>query len=158
MPSAEVEPVAIPSYDKLKMDDRKRSLANDADDLAPSRKRLVKDENGQAMRMDAEKEKDVEVCPSPCLVETRRCILNADPVQNYQKDAILRQMKEYKRRAKDAEEQFRELQERTKYHEDNLRSVNAFFDQAIDEVRVLILDLPPAPDASSTGMRPPRLV
>ena len=61
MPSAEVESVAIPSYDKLKMEDRKRSLANDVDDLAPSRKRLVKDENGQAMRMDAEKEKDVEV-------------------------------------------------------------------------------------------------
>ena len=47
------------------MEDRKRSLANDADDLAPSRKRLVKDENGQQMRMDAEKEKDVEVCILP---------------------------------------------------------------------------------------------
>lgn len=62
MPSAEVEPVAIPSYDKLKMEDRKRSLAHDGDDLAPRSKRLLKDENGQAMRMDAEKEKDVEVC------------------------------------------------------------------------------------------------
>ena len=79
---------------------------------------------------------------------------HADASQNYQKAAILRQMKEYKRRAKDAEEQFRELREKTKYHEDNLRTVNAFFDQVIDEVRVLILDLPPAPGASSTGMRP----
>jgi E3 ubiquitin-protein ligase BRE1 len=51
-----------PSIDiKVKMEDRKRSLANDADELAPSRKRVVKDENGQQMRMDAEKEKDVEV-------------------------------------------------------------------------------------------------
>ena len=44
------------------MEDRKRSLAADPEDLAPSRKRLIKDENGQQMRMDAEKEKDVEVC------------------------------------------------------------------------------------------------
>ena len=53
----------LPSFDatKVKMEDRKRSLANDADDLAPSRKRLVKDEHGQQMRMDPEKEKDVEV-------------------------------------------------------------------------------------------------
>lgn len=53
--------IAIPSFDKVKMEERKRSLANDVDDLAP-RKRQMKDENGQAMRMDAEKEKDVEVC------------------------------------------------------------------------------------------------
>lgn len=52
---------AIPSFDKVKMEERKRSLVLDVDELAPSRKRLVKDENGQAMRMDAEKEKDVEV-------------------------------------------------------------------------------------------------
>lgn len=56
---------SLPSYDTAKsgkMEDRKRSLAADAgDDLAPSRKRLVKDENGQAMRMDGEKERDVEV-------------------------------------------------------------------------------------------------
>jgi len=54
-------PVAIPSFDKVKMEERKRSLAPDVDDVTPSRKRLVKDENGQAMRMDADKEKDVEV-------------------------------------------------------------------------------------------------
>ena len=48
------------------MEDRKRSLAPDVDEsMAPSRKRLVKDENGQQMRMDAEKEKDVEVCNHP---------------------------------------------------------------------------------------------
>lgn len=58
-----------PSPAAAKMDDRKRALGPDAPDdlLAPSRKRLVKDENGQAMRMDAEKEKDIEVglVPSP---------------------------------------------------------------------------------------------
>ena len=44
------------------MEERKRSLATDADDVSSSRKRLAKDENGQPMRMDMEKEKDVEVC------------------------------------------------------------------------------------------------
>ncbi len=53
--------VALPSHDKLKMDERKRSLAVDADDLAPRARKLLKDENGQPMRMDAEKEKDLEV-------------------------------------------------------------------------------------------------
>ena len=65
MTSTQVPPAALPpSLDKpiVKMEDRKRSLAPDVDDAtAPSRKRLVKDENGQQMRMDAEKEKDVEV-------------------------------------------------------------------------------------------------
>ena len=61
MPAVQMQPVAVPSLDKVKMDDRKRSLVPDTDDLAPSRKRLLKDESGQAMRMDAEKEKDVEV-------------------------------------------------------------------------------------------------
>ena len=55
-------PVALPSFDiPVKMEDRKRSLAPDADDLAPNRKRVVKDEHGQQMRMEADKEKDVEV-------------------------------------------------------------------------------------------------
>lgn len=57
--------VSVSSHDKVTMDDRKRSLAvGDGDEIAPRSKRLVKDENGQAMRMDAEKEKDVEVCLS----------------------------------------------------------------------------------------------
>lgn len=50
----------LPSH-KFEMEDRKRSLAVDAEDIAPSRKR-VKDENGATMRMSDEKEKEVEVC------------------------------------------------------------------------------------------------
>ena len=62
MTTTQAPPAVLPSFDtKVKMEDRKRSLAPDADDMAPSRKRLAKDENGQPMRMDAEKEKDVEV-------------------------------------------------------------------------------------------------
>lgn len=62
------------SFVKVKMDERKRSLASDPDELQP-RKRTVKDENGQQMRMDAEKEKDIEVHPdiaAMSLVRARR--------------------------------------------------------------------------------------
>lgn len=57
---------ALPSLEKFEMEDRKRSLVVDADDVVPSRKR-VKDENGATMRMSDDKEKEVEVClyPSP---------------------------------------------------------------------------------------------
>ena len=63
MTTTQAVPAALPpSVDtKVKMEDRKRALAADVDDLAPSRKRLMKDEYGQQMRMDAEKEKDVDV-------------------------------------------------------------------------------------------------
>ena len=62
MTTAAARAVALPSFDvPVKMEDRKRSLVNETDDLAPSRKRMLKDENGQQMRMDAEKEKEVEV-------------------------------------------------------------------------------------------------
>ncbi len=63
MTTTQAPPAALPpSVDvKVKMEDRKRSLAADVDDLGPSQKRLRKDENGQQMRMDAEKEKEVEV-------------------------------------------------------------------------------------------------
>jgi E3 ubiquitin-protein ligase BRE1 len=63
MTAAQIQCAALPpSIDKIKMEDRKRSLVVDADDAAPSRKRLLKDEHGQQMRMDLDKEKDVEVC------------------------------------------------------------------------------------------------
>ena len=67
--------VALPSFDIVKMEDRKRSLAPDADDLVSSRKRVVKDEHGQQMRMDAEKEKDVEV---RCLPFPARALCGVD--------------------------------------------------------------------------------
>jgi len=76
MTTARGPPVVIPSFDKVKMEERKRSLVSDPDDHAPSRKRLVKDESGQAMRMDADKERDVEV-RQPFVAQT------TDPICTY---------------------------------------------------------------------------
>jgi E3 ubiquitin-protein ligase BRE1 len=52
---------AFSSHTKIEMEDRKRALISDVEDLAPSRKR-IKDENGATMKMDDDKEKQVEVC------------------------------------------------------------------------------------------------
>lgn len=61
LPVVALPPPPFDATIAVKMEDRKRSLANDAaEDAMPSRKR-ARDENGQMMRMDAEKEKDVEV-------------------------------------------------------------------------------------------------
>lgn len=59
MTTAAAPTLAVPSLDgKVKMEDRKRSLAPDADDAAPRPKRQ-RDEN---MRMSTENEAAVEVC------------------------------------------------------------------------------------------------
>ncbi|KAK3673561.1 E3 ubiquitin-protein ligase bre1 [Recurvomyces mirabilis] len=126
-------PAALPSFDKIKMDERKRSLAAvEADDLAPRPKRVVKDENGQAMRMDAEKERDVE---------------------NFQKDAIMRQMKDYKRQRNSLDEQLSEARAKARFHDDHLRILDAWFSQVLDELRVLARRLLPTPlhSAASTA-------
>ncbi|QIW98775.1 hypothetical protein AMS68_004293 [Peltaster fructicola] len=131
------------------MDDRKRSLAADADDYAPSRKRIAKDENGQQIRLDAEKEKDIEVCGS---VLTRQH--SAYRVQNYQKDAILRQMKAYKAEKKHYEELYAELNRKQTKHDDHLRAVDTWFAQLLDELRILAGDALPTPpqDSLSGGL------
>ena len=78
-------------------------------------------------------------------------------VQNYQKDAILRQMKEYKRQRKDFEDRVNELQKKCQHHDDHLRIIDAWFAQLLDEVRVLAQQMLPTPPPSASphsGMRP----
>ncbi|KAK5116766.1 hypothetical protein LTR62_007440 [Meristemomyces frigidus] len=113
------------------MDERKRSIAVvEPDDLAPRAKRLVKDENGQAMRMDAEKERDVE---------------------NWQKDAIHRQMKDYKRQRNLLEEELNEVKNKSRHHDDHLRIIDAWFAQLLDEVRVIARQSIATPPPSATS-------
>ncbi|KAF2766703.1 BRE1-domain-containing protein [Teratosphaeria nubilosa] len=130
MTTAQPAPLVTPSLSSLKMEERKRSLAVETEDLAAPRKRLVKDEHGQAMRMDAEKEKEIEY---------------------FQKDAILRQMKEYKRQQRIAEEQYTQLRDQCKHHDDHLRTIDAWFAQLLDEVRVIAGQSLPTPPPSATS-------
>ena len=65
-------------------------------------------------------------------------------------------MKEYKRQRKDFEEQVTDLQKKCQYHDDHLRTIDAWFAQLLDEVRVLasqMLPTPPPSASSHSGMR-----
>jgi E3 ubiquitin-protein ligase BRE1 len=72
----------------------------------------------------------------------------------------MRQMKEYKRQRKDFEVQVNELQKKCQHHDDHLRTIDAWFAQLLDEVRLLASStIPtPPPSASSTTGTPPILV
>lgn len=60
LPSTRTVPLS--SHDKLKMDDRKRSLgAVDNDESTPPSKRQATLSNGAVTKMDADKEKEIEV-------------------------------------------------------------------------------------------------
>ena len=50
-------------------------------------------------------------------------------MQAYQKDAILRQMREYKREKATLEAQLNEVESRSKHHDEELRTIDAWFDQ-----------------------------
>jgi E3 ubiquitin-protein ligase BRE1 len=63
-------------------------------------------------------------------------------VQIYQKNAILRQMKEYKREKQTLEELLKQVQKKAVYHDDHLRIIDAWFQQMIDEVKLMAGELP----------------
>ncbi|KAF1346640.1 BRE1 E3 ubiquitin ligase-domain-containing protein [Delphinella strobiligena] len=101
----------------IKMDDRKRSIAET--DEYPS-KRQATAVNGHVRMSDPDKEKDIE---------------------NFQKDAILRQMREYKRERNLYESQVSELTKRSQHHDDHLRVIDAWFTQLLDEIRIVVGDM-----------------
>lgn len=58
--------------------------------------------------------------------------------QKFQKDALLRQLSEYKRERKDLEGQISELRKKARDHDDHIRTIDGWMKQLIDEVKVLI--------------------
>ncbi|KAK6349591.1 hypothetical protein TWF696_005875 [Orbilia brochopaga] len=93
------------------MEDRKRPLNDAATDEVPPSKR-------QAMTNDEPQ--------------------TQEDVVNFQKEAIFRQMKSYKREKELSELRLEELQKRCTYHDDHLRVVDVWWDQLVDEVRLLV--------------------
>jgi len=70
-------------------------------------------------------------------------------------------MKEYKRQRKDFEDQYNALAKKCQYHDDHLRTIDAWFAQLLDEVRVLATQSLPTPPPTATptaGMPACRLV
>ncbi|KAH8794180.1 BRE1 E3 ubiquitin ligase-domain-containing protein [Hyaloscypha finlandica] len=103
------------------MEDRKRSAG---DDLAPPTKR-------QAVNGKASADADLPW---------------ASDLEKYQKDAILRQMREYKREKDTLESHLREVQKKSVDHDDHIRVINAWWDQLLDEVKLLVEDEIPSND------------
>lgn len=97
------------------MEDRKRPIA---DESAPPAKRQAVTVNGARSHADAD-------------------LPWKDDIEAFQKDAILRQMREFKREKNIVETQLAELEKRSKYHDDHLRTIDAWFDQLIDEIKLL---------------------
>ncbi|CAL3964664.1 hypothetical protein PZA11_002381 [Diplocarpon coronariae] len=114
-----------PSLIKIKMEDRKRSAG---DDLAPPTKR-------QAVNGKASVDADMPW---------------ASDLENYQKDAILRQMQEYKREKIALESQLRDIRKRSIDHDDHLRVVDTWWSQLLDEVKLLAQDEIPEVDNDAT--------
>jgi hypothetical protein len=130
----EARAVAPPSLDAVKMEDRKRPSGHD--DTAPPAKRQAVTANGARPHPDADMpwKDDIEVRPPDPLPPPLRCrflipCANPASTQAYQKDAILRQMREYKREKATIESQLNEMEFRSKHHDDHLRTIDAWFDQ-----------------------------
>ncbi|KAI9762349.1 MAG: prephenate dehydratase [Chaenotheca gracillima] len=105
------------------MEDRKRPATHIQDDSGPPLKRHASTVNG-ATRIDRDADMPWK-----------------DDLERFQKDAILRQMQEYKRERNDLEARLNEQKKRALYHDDHLRVIDAWWRQLLDEVKVLIGDV-----------------
>jgi E3 ubiquitin-protein ligase BRE1 len=101
------------------MEDRKRPVPHDvSDDSHPPYKR-------QAIQSSSKPQNSHAVPQSQ------------EDVIHFQKEAIWRQMQEYKRERNILESRVEELDKRSAYHDDHLRIVDAWWTQLLDEVRIL---------------------
>src|ERR1700753_1561379 len=64
-------------------------------------------------------------------------LMPASYKQRFQKDAIYRQMQEYKREKNTLEGQLKEMRKKARYHDDHLRIIDAWVQQVIDEVKLV---------------------
>ncbi|KAF2142934.1 uncharacterized protein K452DRAFT_317826 [Aplosporella prunicola CBS 121167] len=121
-----------PHFGKSKMEDRKRPAMADSSDTAPPPKRQATVSNGTRLAdLDPLQDRD-------------------RVMEEYTKDALIRQKNEYKRRKADLEERVADLEDRSKYHDDHLRIIDLWFTQLVDEVAVLANDrLPTQGDGSA---------
>lgn len=60
-------------------------------------------------------------------------------------------MKEYKREKKHYEDLYLDLNKKLTHHDDHLRTIDAWFAQLLDELRVLATDALPTPPPSATS-------
>ncbi|KAI9881338.1 MAG: E3 ubiquitin-protein ligase bre1 [Pleopsidium flavum] len=101
------------------MEERKRPAPHEHDDSAPPLKKQATSMNG-----GSKSHPDAEMPWK-------------DELERFQKDAIWRQMQEYKRERNTLEARLGEMIKRTTYHDDHIRIIDAWFQQLLDEVKLL---------------------
>ncbi|EED12478.1 histone ubiquitinationc protein (Bre1), putative [Talaromyces stipitatus ATCC 10500] len=121
MPAVEATPVSSSESGLIKMEDRKRPAVHDQNDAAPPSKRQATSVNGNKPHPDAD-------------------MPWKDDLERFTKDAIWRQMQEFKREKVTLESKVKEMTKAATYHQDHLRIIDAWFKQLIDEVRILFGD------------------
>ncbi|KAL4759949.1 E3 ubiquitin-protein ligase BRE1 [Aspergillus foveolatus] len=119
MPAAEASPVAPPESGFVKMEDRKRAATHENDSAPPLKKQATSVIGGNKPHPDAD-------------------MPWKDDLERFQKDAIWRQMQEYKRDKVSLEAKLKESAKATAYHGDHLRVIDAWYNQLIDEVKLLL--------------------
>ncbi|KAJ5139294.1 uncharacterized protein N7515_004142 [Penicillium bovifimosum] len=120
-----VEPhVASSESGLVKMEDRKRPAADSSDTGPPLKKQATTVNGGTKAHPDAD-------------------MPWKDDLERFQKEAILRQMQEYKREKSSLEARLSQMSKAATFHNDHLRVIDAWFRQLIDEMK-LLLGSPPA--------------
>ncbi|KAI0537317.1 ubiquitin ligase protein BRE1 [Xylaria digitata] len=110
------------------MEDRKRPAVNSTDDIAPPSKRQAVN-GGSKAKEEADTKDEVWV-------------------EEYQKDAIYRQMLEYKREKGTLEARLEELDKRSTYYDDHIRVMDGWWTQLLQEVSLLVNGSVPFQDES----------
>ncbi|XXH04849.1 hypothetical protein Hte_011271 [Hypoxylon texense] len=100
------------------MEDRKRPAISSTDDIAPPSKR-------QAVNGGSKSKDDSDIKEEAW-------------IEDYQKDAIYRQMLEYKREKVTLETQLEEVKKHSTYHDDHLRVVDNWWLQLLQEIELLV--------------------
>ncbi|THC89042.1 hypothetical protein EYZ11_011513 [Aspergillus tanneri] len=118
MPATEASHVAPSESGFVKMEDRKRAATYDANESAPPLKKQATSLNGGGGK------------PHP----------DADMPwkDDLEKDAIWRQMQEYKREKVSLESKLKEMSKATAYHNEHLRVIDSWYNQLIDEIKILM--------------------
>lgn len=114
-------PSALPTRPSpvVKMEDRKRPAIADTDDYAPPNKRQATNGGASKTKEDNGEYRDEAW------------------IEDFQKDAIYRQMNDYKRQAATFETRVEELLKRSTYHDDHIRIIDAWLLQLIQEIELL---------------------
>ncbi|KAJ5441480.1 E3 ubiquitin ligase BRE1 [Penicillium cf. griseofulvum] len=118
MPAVE-PPVPSSEPGLVKMEDRKRPAADSNDSAPPLKKQATSANGGSKPHPDTD-------------------MPWKDDLERFQKEAILRQMQEYKREKSSLESRLGQMSKTATFHNDHLRVIDSWFKQLIDEVKLLL--------------------